>query len=179
MTERIRRIREKSVYRNPHVEVFDDEVEFDGGRRGSYVRIRPGGVGPGVVVIAHGSLGIALVRTYRYPIADWQWALPRGFGQDESPLRTAQAELEEELGLSALSYTQLGSLTPDSGLMESEVAVVLVEVAAAELDPSDRQEVDATRWVTVEDLKLEIARGEIRDGFTIAALCLAQAQEAL
>lgn len=179
MTKHIRRIRERSVYRNPHVEVFDDEVEFGGLVRGSYVRIRPGGLGAGVVVIAKGSLGIAMVLTYRYPIADWEWALPRGFGQDESPLRTAEAELQEELGLSALSYTQLGSLTPDSGLMESEVAVVLAQVAAAELAPSDKREVRATRWVTLENLKQEIARGDIRDGFTMAALCLAQAQGAL
>jgi 8-oxo-dGTP pyrophosphatase MutT (NUDIX family) len=179
MTERIRRVRERSVYRNPHVEVFDDEVEFDGLRRGTYIRIRPGGVGAGVVIIAQGTLGIALVRTYRYPIASWQWGLPRGFGHSESPLRTAEAELREELGLSGLSYTQLGSLTPDSGLIESEVAVVLARVAATELDPSDKREVEAARWVTLEDLKLEIARGHILDGFTLAALFLAQAQGAL
>ena len=179
MTEPIRRTRQRLVYRNPHVAVFDDEVEFDGQRRGTYIRIRPEGVGAGVVIIPHGTLGIALVRTYRYPIGEWQWALPRGFGQDESPLRTAKTELREELGLAALSYTQLGSVTPDSGLMESEVAVVLAKVAAAELNPLDKQEVDAARWVTLEDLWLEIARGDIRDGFTMAALCLAQAQGAL
>lgn len=179
MSERIRRVQQRSVYRNPHVEVFDDEVEFAGQRRGTYIRIRPGGVGAGVVVIAQSTLGIALVRTYRYPIAQWQWALPRGFGQNESPLHTAEAELQEELGLSAISYVQLGSLTPDSGLMESQVAVVLAQVAAADLDPPDKLEVEAAKWVTLEDLKLEIARGDIRDGFTMAALCLAQAQGAL
>lgn len=179
MAEHIRRIREKSVYQSAHVEVFDDEVEFDGSRRGTYIRIRPGGEGAGVVVIPRGPLGIALVRTYRYPIADWQWALPRGFGQDESPLRTAEAELEEELGLSARSFTHLGWVTPDSGLMESEVAVVLAEVATTELSPSDTQEVVAARWISPRELKLEIAHGDIRDGFTMAAMCLAEAQGAL
>lgn len=76
----LRQARERSVYRNAHVEVFDDDVLLEDGTAGRYLRIVSGQGWPGVAVLAVADGSVALVKTYRYPVASWEWAVPRGWG---------------------------------------------------------------------------------------------------
>ena len=173
----IRRTRERLVHENAYVRVYDDDVAFADGRPGRYVRIEPAGDGPGAVLLALHEGRIALVRTYRYPVGAWQWALPRGYAHATDPLVTARAELAEETGVTDADLRVIGHLTPDSGVQAHRVAVVLAEVRALpDGGPPDDAEVAEVRWVTVDELEREIAGGAIEDGFTLAALTLARAK---
>ncbi|MFL6076233.1 MAG: NUDIX hydrolase [Mycobacteriales bacterium] len=174
MSGTIRRRRAVGVYANAYVEVFDDEGVFPGGAAGRYLRVHPRGDGPAVVVLPVRAGRIGLVRTYRYPIGAWQWALPRGFAQDADPLATARAELAEELGASASTLRRLGAVTPDSGLLTSRAVVVFAEVER--VGPrTDTAEVAAVRWETPARVSEEVRAGVLEDGFTLAALMLAYA----
>jgi 8-oxo-dGTP pyrophosphatase MutT (NUDIX family) len=175
----IRRLREVLVHANRFVRVYDDEVEFPSGSRGSYVRLVPAVAGPGVALLAVCDGLIALVRTYRYPIGDWQWGLPRGLAHDTDPLVTAAAELREELGAEAAGLRVIGSFTPDSGLEDIHVHVVVATVEDRTGRPQDVDEVAAVRWVTVDQLWEMAANGRLDDGMTLAALAIAQAKGAL
>ena len=167
----IRRRREVIAYQNDYVTAYDDEVEWPSGRVGSYFRLSPRGIGPGVVVIPEWRHELGIVKTYRYPIGAEQWAFPRGFSQGAGPLETAESELAEELGAVASSLELIGHLTPDSGLQSSRVAVVHAQVAHVHA-PSDTDEVLATAWISQRELEARIRRGEVEDGFTLAALTL-------
>ncbi len=170
----IRRIRERLVHENAYVRVYDDDVAFADGVAGRYVRIEPAADGPGAVLLAVHQGRIALVRTYRYPLAAWQWALPRGFAHGENPLVTARAELAEETGVTDADLRVLGRVTPDSGVQSHRVAIVLADVARLpEGGPTD-DEVAEVRWVAPAELEREIAAGDIEDGFTMAGLTLAR-----
>ncbi|WP_431033052.1 NUDIX hydrolase [Streptomyces sp. P6-2-1] len=171
----IQRSREVLAYGNPYVEVFDDEVRFGDGTAGRYLRIRHRGPGPGVVVLPVRGDRIGLVRTYRYPVASWQWGLPRGFAQDADPLETARAELLEEMGARAAALRLLGYMTPDSGLLTSRVAVVRAEVTEATGPVRDLTEVAEARWLPHARLRQWAAEGRMEDGMTLAALGLAAA----
>ena len=175
----IRRTRERLVHANEYIRVYDDDVAFEGGAAGRYVRIEPAGDGPGAVVLAVHEGRIALVRTYRYPLGAWQWALPRGFAHGSDPLVTARAELGEETGVTEARLEVLGSVTPDSGVQSHRVAVVLARVDRLPDGGPPDAEVAEVRWVTVGDLEALIAGGEIEDGFTMAALTLARVRAAL
>ena len=175
----IRRVRERLVHENTYVRVFDDDVTFADGAAGRYVRIEPAGPGPGAVLLALYEGRIALVRTYRYPIGDWQWALPRGFAHGTDPLVTARAELEEETGVTSADLRVIGSITPDSGVQAQRVAIVLAEVRRVPDGGPPDDEVAEVRWVTVDELEREIADGAIEDGFTLATLSLARVQRIL
>jgi len=87
--------------------------------------------------------------------------------------------LAEETGLtvSADSVMSLGELAPNSGILESLVEAIFVDVpsAAADLLPMDA-EVTAAEWVPVAELRRKIANHEIIDGFTLATLMLATVQ---
>jgi ADP-ribose pyrophosphatase len=174
----IRRTRERLVHRNGYVRVYDDDVTFADGAAGRYVRIEPAD-GPGVVLLALNAGRIALVRTYRYPIGDWQWALPRGFAHGTDPLVTARAELEEETGVTDADLRVIAAITPDAGVQAHRVALVLAEVhRPPDGGPLD-DEVAEVRWVTLAELEREVADGAIEDGFTLAALTLARVQRIL
>lgn len=175
----IRRTREREVYANDYVRVYDDDVTFGPGTRGRYLRVEPQGEGPGAVVLPLRDGLIGLVRSYRYPLGAWQWALPRGFSHGPNPLGTAKTELFEETGISDARFRLLGQLTPDSGVQSHRVAVVLAEVGDGEVAGPQDAEIAELRWVRRDDLRREIAAGRIEDGFTLAALCLADAAGAL
>lgn len=173
--ETVRLIREVLAYDNPFAKVFDDEVAFPDGSAGKYLRIASASEGPGVVVLPLHDDSVGMVRTYRYPVASWQWALPRGFAHATDPLITASAELREELGVEATSFRTLGTFTPDSGILAQQVAVVVAHVEDPHGTPLDTQEVAETRWTTTKDLWIAVTNGQINDGMTLAAMTLARA----
>jgi len=175
----IRRTRERLVHENPYVRVYDDDVRFADGTDGRYVRIEPAGDGPGAVLLAVHDGRIALVRTYRYPLGAWQWALPRGFAHATDPLVTARAELEEETGVTDAHLRVVGRVTPDSGVQAHRVAIVLAHVHALPNGGPPDDEVAEVRWVTLDELEQEIADGAVEDGFTLAALTLARVHRLL
>lgn len=172
----VRQLREIRVYANRFVEIYDDEVGFSSGAEGRFIRITSPMPGRGVVVLAMNEGRIGLVRTFRYPIGEWQWALPRGFSHGVDESHTARQELREELGASAAVLRRIGLITPDSGLQDSVVAIFVAEVSPPFTAPTDTDEVAEVRWVETDVLWSMIASGEIVDGFTLSAMALAQAR---
>lgn len=178
MTHEIRRLSEKIAFENTFVIVFDDDVEFPGGRIGHYVRVEAAISGTPVVLLAHCRGLTALVRTYRYPIGQSEWALPRGFSQGVSLEENAKQELLEELGIDQATLRVLGHIHPDSGLLSTRAAVVLAEVEHVAGPREDAEEVEAVQWVTSAVLDEMIRAGEIEDSFTLAAWLLAKLHQA-
>ena len=167
----IQRTREVIAYENDYVTVNDDEVRWASGRTGHYVKVMPKGAGLGVVIIPQLVDTFGLVRTFRYPIGDYQWAFPRGFSHGEDVVATAAAELEEELGAVAESMAVIGHVTPDSGLLGTRVAIVHAHLGAT-TEPEDEDEVTGVEWVDLTTLRERVRGGAIEDGFTLAALAL-------
>lgn len=172
-TPAIIRIRENIVYQNRFATICDDDVRFADGRTGTYIRVVQSGGLPGVVMlpVANGHAG--LVRVYRYAVGMWEWGLPRGLAHGADPEQSARNELLEELGAQPSALTGLGEMTPDSGTLAAVVHLFLASYPAPVSDARDRCEVAGIRWLPVTALRAEIAEGQIRDGFTLAAMCAA------
>lgn len=166
----VRGRRERSVYRNPYVEVFDDAVKLADGTDGQQLRIVQSGGRPAVAMLAVAQGSVALVRTYRYAVGDWEWGIPRGFAHGDDPMQTAREELREELGGPPAELVPLAVMTPDSGLLSSVVHLFLARYSAPVSEPIDVAEVHEVRWVPVGALLEDVAAGHVRDGFTLAAL---------
>ncbi len=165
-------VRESIVYANPYLTVHDDDVLFPDGSAGTYARVRSGDGNPGVVVVPWSGAALGLVKVYRYPIGAWQWGFPRGFAHGPDPLATAAEELREELGLAA-GLSMVGWFTPDSGLLDSRVAVVLARTDSTDGTPEDTQEVAEVQWMEPQDLWSRLGQPPYDDGMTMAALALA------
>jgi hypothetical protein len=93
----VRRSR-RSVYRNPRIEVFHDEVVRPDGSDGIYgvVHFHERAVG----VVAIGDDGcILLVGQFRYTLGRYSWEIPEGgVSPNEDLLDGARRELAEETG---------------------------------------------------------------------------------
>lgn len=170
----ITKLGENRVYANKFAAIYDDPVEFADGSRGSYLRIVESEGRPGVAVLAVCGDQVALVKAYRYPISSWEWAVPRGFAKGDDPDQTAREELAEELGCEPDDLRQLGTVTPNSGILASQVKVYLARYSETIAMPADQNEIARVRWIAATTLCHEIAAGTIRDAFTLSAISLAQ-----
>ena len=138
-----------------------------------YERVIPVADGGGVVVVALYESRHVLIRQFRHAPRKEQVGYVRGFSEPGArPEEDAQRELEEEIaGRVAGSPRLLGAIEPDSGFQASDTAVVLVELSSY----GRLQSEEGVREVLeVEEAELVgmIARGEIDDGFTLAAFQL-------
>ena len=169
----IRRTRERLEYENPWLRLYFDDVEKQDGP-GRYTRIEDGppGAGPGVVVIPRDAGGLILfIRSYRYPVGEWLWELPRGFGEPgQSAVESAARELEEETGLRAESYEELGVLLPNTGLLASRISIVLARGVAGTASLQGAEAIDSSRWLSLGDAMAEAASGALRDGISLARI---------
>jgi hypothetical protein len=171
----IHRLRENLVYRNRFAAVYDDPVVFPDGSEGSHLRVVEADGKPGVAILAVCGKRVALVYVYRYPLATWEWAVPRGYAHDDDARRTAQAELVEELGREPDALTHIGTVTPNSGILASQVELFLAQYATISSQPKDREEIADVKWMDTETLYNHIANGQVRDTFTLSALMCALA----
>lgn len=175
----IRTARERKVFGNRFVTVFDDDVLLPGDRPGRYLRIVQSGGRPGVAMLACAQGHYALVQAYRYPISSWEWGIPRGFAHGDDPLQSALNELREELGGPPAEITFLGSVTPNSGLLADRVHIFFARYDTQIAEPLDVEEIMKIRWVDLKTLLADISAGKIVDAFTMAAITLAAAKGAL
>ena len=130
-------------------------------------------VHPGAVVIlpilADGR--IIMIRNFRYTVERELWELPAGTMEPgEEPIETARRELEEETGYRAAALTPLVEFYTTPGIcterMHAFVATDLTRVGQ-KLQDSEQIKVEVVDLSAASRL---LARGELADGKTIAAL---------
>jgi ADP-ribose pyrophosphatase len=157
--------------------VHRDPVRFPDGTLGTYVRVRwADRFGDGVVILPLLDSKIVLIHHFRHATRAWHWEIPRGFGDlSMSAADSAARELAEEIGAQPTRLRPLGQINPDSGMSGNVVHLFLADVA--HVATLDRKEgIGKAVQLTVRELNEWIARGQITDGFTLAAVALASAQ---
>jgi 8-oxo-dGTP pyrophosphatase MutT (NUDIX family) len=183
----IRRVKDRLVHENPWWRVWDDDVEFSSGRLGRHLRLTPSNSKPGAVALVtcstEAGTRVALVRQWRHAQNSRMWEFPRGFADisDSSSAATAAREAAEETASEVLSVRELGSVCPDSAIIELSVGVFHVEVRSLPAIGATAQdgEIDELRWVSFRELLALVADGEITDAFTLSALGLLLSQQHL
>ncbi len=164
-----RRTRE-TVYQNPWVTIWHDEVDRPDGGPGIYGVVHFSGRAVGVVAVG-GDGRILLVGQHRYPLDSYSWEIPEGgVGVEETMEQGARRELREETGFEADTWRYLfGFSTSNSVTDEVGEMYLATGLRAGEPEPDATEDL-ALRWATVEDVLAEIDRGEIHDLMTIAAI---------
>lgn len=115
-----------SIYRDPWIELDRDDVIRPDGLPGSHCVVR---LKPGVCVLALDSHGdVHLTEEFHYGIGRISLeAVSGGIERAESPLETARRELEEELGIVAGKWTELGTIDPFTTVVVSPTQLFLAE----------------------------------------------------
>ena len=158
------------VYENAWMSVREDQVRLPDGTPGVYgVVDKP----DFALIIPRADDGFWMVEQYRYAVGRRACEFPQGSwgpGQHGSPTELARAELREETGLSAGSWTHLGHLCTAYGFCGQGFDVYLAEDLTP--GPTDREpaEQDMThRLVSTREFRALVASGAITDSATLAA----------
>jgi len=165
-----RRRSRDTVYSNPWISVWHDEVDLPDGSPGVYgvVHFRSRAVG----VVAVGDDGrILLVGQHRYTLDTYSWEIPEGGVADgESMEEGARRELREETGFEAAVWQRLFRFSTSNSVTDEVGEMYLATgLRPGEASPDATEEL-ATRWATPDEILGEIARGQIHDLMTVAAI---------
>ncbi len=173
---RWRKLSESVVSRNPWWTYRLDRFALPGGREGEYHYVHT--TGSSMIVPVEGDGSLLLVNQYRYLLARESLEFPCGSVKEGATHEeTAHAELAEEAGRSAADLTLVGSFVPMNGVSDETCRVYLARGlgACTTGEPDETEEFEILRLRPAE-VERRIASGEIWDGMTIAAFCLARSR---
>jgi 8-oxo-dGTP pyrophosphatase MutT (NUDIX family) len=158
------------VYETPWLRVIEDKVIRPDGVDGlySYIETR---VAVGVVALTPDN-EVYLVGQYRYPIRRYSWEIVEGGAEPgEEPLACIQRELQEEAGLRAGKWAQLGGEIHFSNCISAERGFLFLAEELEEIEASpEGTEVLEVRRAPLEEALGMVHRGEITDVFSIIGL---------
>ncbi|MEW6242769.1 MAG: NUDIX hydrolase [Bacillota bacterium] len=164
-----RTIASERVYKGKIINVRRDMVLTESGREVSREVVEHPGAVAILAVDAEGR--IALVRQYRYAVAEALWEVPAGkLEPGEDPAACAERELAEETGYKAENVEQLTCIYSTPGFCNEKL--YLFYASLLEQGSSHAQEDEAIRvgLFSREAVLEKIRKGDIRDAKTIAAM---------
>ncbi|MGB7730274.1 MAG: NUDIX hydrolase [Candidatus Acidiferrum sp.] len=159
----------KIVFHGKVFGVRRDEVEEPGGVRATREVITHSG---SVVILPVFDDGrILMIRQYRHATRQYLWELVAGrVDHGESVKRAAARELKEETGYRAAKYQAFLSFFPSPGFLEERMHLFLAKgLTAGEAEPEADEKIISHAY-TVNELKIMIKRGELKDGKSIAGI---------
>lgn len=163
----------REVYVNPWIRVREDHVIRADGQDGIY----------GVVEFQNHALGIVpvtdtgdtfLVGQWRYPLGLYSWEIPEGGGSlAVPPLDSARRELQEETGLTAARWTDLGLFHLSNSVTDEAGQIFLAQGLTEGQAEPEGDEVLTVRRLPLPEAYTMAMDGRITDGVSIIGLARA------
>jgi len=130
---------------------------------------------------ADGVPEVALVRQQRPAVARELWEIPAGLvdrGEERDERATAARELCEETGYQAERWALLTRELPSPGYSSEAISIYLAQdlhpaVGSTPDQPADPTEIEAVRWLPLDETLRLGEAGKIEDGKTVLGLTLA------
>lgn len=160
----------KIIHKNPWYYLREDKVIRPDGKKGEYYYVD--GLSPVAVIAEDDDSKIYLVGQTRYPIGNiYSWEIITGGTEEElSPIETAKQELQEEAGLIADEWTELGYFYTANGYSSERCHVYLArELNQTQSSPEPTEDI-TIRKENLEKIIKMINNNEITCAMTIAAI---------
>lgn len=157
------------IHKGSLIELHKERVEFpDGGHTYFDIVKHPGG---SVIAAINDQNEICLLKQWRHAVGEFIWELPAGcLEADEPPIEAAKRELEEEAGVIADDWRDLGKIIPSPGF--SNEILYLFEARGlhqGQINLDDAEQLEA-HWLPLEQVTQMAVDGEITDAKTLALL---------
>ncbi|TAN08730.1 MAG: ADP compounds hydrolase NudE [Rhodanobacteraceae bacterium] len=155
--------------------VEEVDLAFSNGARRTFERLTASGQGAVFIVALRDTDTVLLVREYGAGLNRYELGLPKGrIDPGETALEAANRELQEEAGFAARKLTPLTALSLSPAYMTHKAEVILAEDLYPERRPGDEPEpLDVVPW-KLSELHLLLAREDVSEGRSIAALFIAR-----
>lgn len=159
----------KLLHKGNLIELHKEKVELPNGGHTYFDIVKhPGGA---VVAAINDKNEICLVKQWRHAIGETIWELPAGcLEPGESPLETAKRELEEETGVVAGKWRDLGKIVSSPGF-SNEILYLFEarELYQGKLELDEAEQIEA-HWIPLRTIKKMLDDGEVIDAKTLALL---------
>lgn len=167
-----KKVSSKIVHKNPYYQVREDVVIRPDGNKGLYfVTDLPLAV---VTVPLTKDKEIYLIKINRYATGTTLWELPFGSSENQDKLFAAKRELQEETGLVADSWEELGEHQLASGWCSQIISIFLAQnVRETKKEDPGEEGITQKQKFSLSEIFEMIKSGEIVDGNSIAAITLA------
>jgi len=157
------------LHKGSLIDLYKERVDFPNGDHTYFDIVKhPGG---SVIAALNEQNQICLLKQWRHAIDQEIWELPAGCLEDgEPPLETAKRELEEETGVIARQWKELGTITTSPGF-SNEILYFFqaTDLHKGTLKLDDAEQLEAY-WFDLETVFTMARDGEIIDGKTLALL---------
>lgn len=161
----------REIYQGRLIRLNSEAVSMPDGRRVELDIVRhPGGA---VVVAVNADDEVCMLRQFRHAAGGVIWELPAGCidpGEADAPLATARRELEEEAGLVARDWQDLGSIYSTPGFCDEVLYLFLARDLAETSTDHGADEHIEVRWLSMSEALRMVMDNEIRDAKTVAGL---------
>lgn len=159
----------KLIHKGNLIELHKERVELSNGGHTHFDIVKhPGGA---VIAAINEHNEICLVKQWRHAVGEFIWECPAGcLEANETPLYSAKRELEEEAGIIAEQWQELGKVVSSPGF-SNEVLYFFEarELRSGTMKLDDAEELEA-HWLPLETAMTMARNGEIIDAKTLAIL---------
>lgn len=151
------------------------DLEFSNGVQRTHERLLSSGLGAVIIVAMPDDETVLLVREYGVGLDRYELGLPKGrLDAGETVEQGADRELKEEAGFGARQLRSIGALSLTPAYMTQLTHIVLARDLYPERLPGDEpEEMQVVPW-KLADLHGLLARDDVTEGRTIAALFMAR-----
>lgn len=167
-----KRLSSKIVYTNKWYSVRHDQVIKPDGKPGEYNVVE---AKDGVFILALDERErLQLIRKHRYATDINSLEVPAGgIEQGEKPLEAAKRELQEELGLTAQKWRQLGKFQAENAYINNFCIVFLAtDLRKTGHDERLLEGIQKTEKLSLDEALQLVKAGEITDSQSMSALTL-------
>lgn len=165
------RLEKEAVDQNDWYRISRDRYRLPNGGVGTYTYVDIPGSTMVVPVLPDGRL--VMVEQFRYLMQRRSLEFPcGGLKEGWEPIANAQAELREEAGLTAASWSELGRLAPYNGVSNEYCFIFLAEeFTDVPVEPEETEQIQIVH-LTRDEVRARIIDGSLWDGMTVSAFTL-------
>ena len=159
----------REVFKGRIIRVRLDTVRLPNGKKSTREVVEhPGGV---AILAIDSEDRVLLVRQYRYPFERVLTEIPAGKREPgEPPFITAQRELQEEVGVTADTWTELGTLIPSPGCYGETLYLYMAQDLHFGATHPDEDEFLEPLRVPLDEAVRQCMDGTLTDAKTVAAI---------